>query len=75
MSLDGMYYYDKEEYIRFLTEGFGCGVETEYSTAMDGVEGWSSTAWHCWSPWVPILLGQDNLAVYGGIFKEINHHS
>ena len=49
MSLDGMYYYDKEEYIGYLTEGFGCGVETEYSTAMDGVEGWSCTAWHCWT--------------------------
>ena len=48
MSLDGMYYYDKEEYIRYLSDGFGCGVETEYSTSMDGVEGWSCTAWNCW---------------------------
>ena len=48
ISNDGLYYYDKKQYIKYLTEGFGCGVETEYSTTMDGVEGWSCKAWHCW---------------------------
>jgi len=48
MSLDGLYYYDKAKYFDYLANGFGCNVETDYSTEMDGIEGWSCKARHCW---------------------------
>ena len=40
ISYDGMYYYEKPAYFKYLVTGFGCGDDEEYQTPMDGVDGW-----------------------------------
>jgi len=40
ISYDGMYYYEKPNYLQYLVRGFGCEAGIPYQTEMDGEDDW-----------------------------------
>ena len=46
-SWDGLYYYDKEQYISHIANTWGCDSSEAFPTAMDGVDDFGCVAHQC----------------------------
>ena len=46
-SWDGLYYYDKEQYINHIANTWGCDSSEAFPTGMDGVDDFGCVAHQC----------------------------